>query len=407
MPGVSALLLRGARIPGQTEPRDLLIGESGRIERIAPAIPAASGIKSVDLNGRLVAPGLIDAHQHLDKTRTLRAVKNPRGTLEGAIEEFARYAATMSAADILPRAERTLAACLERGTVAIRSHANVDPEAKLRGVEALIGLRERWRDRVRLQVAPFLTGGATRAGAALAREWLEEAMRLGGDVVSANPTHAERPAELLDMLFAVAERCGKPIDVHLDEHLDGARTHFHELIERTQAHGMAGRVVASHCSALSALEPAEAARVVEGFAAAGIGVVTLPAANLFLQGRQAPKLAPRGLTRVTELQTAGVVVAAGSDNIQDPFVPIGSGDLLEIARWALVAAHLGSNDLPRAFEMVTSAPARLLGFEDYGVREGARADLLVATAEDPAELVASGPLARTVLVSGRVVAGSL
>ena len=401
---MSALLLRGARLDGANEDVDLLIGDSGRIERIAPGI--AADVRTIDLKGRLVVPGLIDAHQHLDKTRTLRAVKNPQGTLEGAIAEFARYAATMSAADILPRAERTLAACLERGTVAIRSHANVDPEARLRGVEALVELRSRWRDRLRLQVAPFLTGGATRAGAP-AREWLEEAMRLGGDVVSANPTHAERPAELLDMLFDVAERYGKPIDVHLDEHLDAARTTFHMLIERTRAHGMAGKVVASHCSALSALEPNQAARVVDGFAAVGIGVVTLPAANLFLQGRNATRLAPRGLTRVSALQAAGVTVAAGSDNIQDPFVPTGSGDLLEIARWALLAGHLGSNDLPRAYEMVTSAPAKLLGLDDHGIRAGARADLLITDAADGADLVASGPLARCVLVNGRVVAGTL
>lgn len=401
---MSALLLRGARLDGANENVDLLIGDNGRIERIAPGI--AADVPTIDLKGRLVVPGLVDAHQHLDKTRTLRAVKNPQGTLEGAIAEFARYAATMSAADIMPRAERTLAACLERGTVAIRSHANVDPQARLRGVEALVELRSRWRERLRLQVAPFLTGGATRVGVP-AREWLEEAIRLGGDVVSANPTHAERPAELLDMLFDVAERYGKPIDVHLDEHLDAARTTFHLLIERTRAHAMAGKVVASHCSALSALEPNEAARVVDGFAAAGIGVVTLPAANLFLQGRSATRLAPRGLTRVSALQAAGVTVAAGSDNIQDPFVPTGSGDLLEIARWALLAGHLGSNDLPRAYEMITSAPAQLLGFEDYGVRVGARADLLITDATDGADLVASGPLARCVLVNGRVVAGAL
>jgi cytosine deaminase len=403
---MSALLLRGARIAGHEEPVDVLIGVSGRIERVAPTIATASGVKSVELKGRLVAPGLVDCHQHLDKTRTLRAVKNPLGTLEGAIAEFARYAATMTPADIAARAERTMAACLERGTVAIRSHANVDPEAKLRGVEALIALRERWRDRLRLQVAPFLTGGATRVGAP-AREWMEEALRMGGDVVSANPTHAERPAELLDMLFELAERHGKPIDVHLDEHLDAARVHFHALIERTRAHGMAGKVVASHCSALSALEPAEAARVVDGFASAGIGVVTLPAANLFLQGRHATKLAPRGLTRVAELQAGGVTVAAASDNIQDPFVPAGSGDVLEIARWALLAGHLGSNDLPRAYEMVTSAPAKLMGYDDQGVRVGARADLVVTDALDGADLVASGPLARCVLVNGRVVAGAL
>jgi cytosine deaminase len=397
---VSALLLRG-------KPHDILIGEHGRIERVAPGIEVGAGVRTIELEGRLVVPGLVDAHQHLDKTRTLRKIANPDGTLLGAIGAFRAYAVRMSAEDIAARAERTMAACLARGTVAMRTHANVDPECVLRGVEALVALRERWRERLRLQVVAFLTGGATRAGAP-ARAWLEEAMRLQADIVGANPNHADRPEEILDLVFEIAERHGKPIDLHLDEHLDAAHTYFDAVIERTRAHGMAGRVVASHCSALSALEPRDAARIIEGFARAGIGVVTLPAANLFLQGRDAARLAPRGLTRVVELQAAGVPVAAASDNIQDPFVPSGSGDLLEIARWALLAGHLGSNDLGRAFEMVTSAPARLLGLDgDYGIHPGARADLLIAPAEDAADLVASGPLARTVLVNGKVVSGTL
>ena len=402
---MSALLLRHARVAGHDQPVDILVADNGRIERIAPQISA--GVKTADLGGRLVVPGLIDAHQHLDKTRTLRSVPNPEGTLLGAIKAFSRYATTMSAEDIAARAEQTVAASLERGTVAIRTHANVDPECRLRSVEALVALRDRVRDRMRIQVVAFLTGGGTKASHP-GGEWLDRAMQMGADVVGLNPNHADRPLEVLDMAFAVAERHGKPIDLHLDEHLDADRTYFLEVAKRTRAHGMAGKVVASHSSALSALDPDKAKEVIEAFAAAGIGVVTLPAANLFLQGRDATKLAPRGLTRVTELQRAGVTVAAASDNIQDPFVPPGSADLLEIARWALLAGHLGSNDLGRAFEMISDAPARLMGLDaDYGVTPGARADLLIAKAADAPDLVASGPLQRTVLVNGRVVAGSL
>lgn len=394
------MLLKNARL-GADRTADILIDAGGRIERIGKI--EGSG---VDLGARLVVPGLVDAHQHLDKTRTLRSIQNPAGNLMGAIDAFRRYAADMSVADVAARAERTMAACLARGTVAIRSHANVDPEARTRGVQALIELRERWKDRLRLQVVAFMTSGATKKGAP-AREWLEEAIALGADVVGGTPTYAEEPMKFLDMLFDAAERHGKPIDLHLDEHLDAGRVQFDAVVERTRAHGMAGKVVASHCSALSALEAGDAARVIDGFASAGIGVVTLPAANLFLQGRDAGKLTPRGLTRVTALQAAGVPVAAASDNIQDPFVPSGSGDLLEIARWSLLAAHLGSNDLPRAFEMVSAAPAKLLGLDDYGLREGARADLLITEAEDAADLVAGGAMARTVLVNGRVVSGTL
>ena len=137
-------------------------------------------------------------------------------------------------------------------------------------------------------------------------------------------------------------------------------------------------------------------------------VITLPAANLFLQGRDANRLAPRGLTRVNELAQAGVTVACASDNIQDPFVPTGSGDMLEIARWTLLAAHLGSHELARAFDMASVNPARLMGIDrDFGIRTGARADLLITAAEDAAALVAGGALERAVLFGGIRVAGAL
>jgi cytosine deaminase len=196
--------------------------------------------------------------------------------------------------------------------------------------------------------------------------------------------------------------------MHVDEHLDAERLSFDAIIERTRAHGMQGRVTASHCCALSAAAADEAARIIEDLAEAGIAIVTLPAANLFLQGRGAPSLPPRGLTRVRELLAAGVPVAAASDNIQDPFVPTGSGDLLEIGRWTLLSGHLGLTELQTAFDMVSSVPASIIGLGgDWGIHCGARADLLITDAEDPGDLVATGSLDRTVLVGGRVVAGSL
>jgi cytosine deaminase len=179
-----------------------------------------------------------------------------------------------------------------------------------------------------------------------------------------------------------------------------------QVIERTRGLGFQGRVVASHCSVLSALPFDEAQRLIAGLAAAGIGVITLPAANLFLQGRDASRLPPRGLTRVTELLAAGVPVACGSDNIQDPFVPTGSGDMLEMARWTFLAGHLGCGDLAQAYAMATAIPAQLLGLgETYGLHEGARADLVITPAEDAEDLVASGPLERAVFCGGKLVAG--
>ena len=327
--------------------------------------------------------------------------------MHGASAAYRALAAIATREQILARAERTLDRCLAHGTVAIRSHTNIETESDIRGIEALIELRESCRDRLTLQVVAHLTSDAPRRLDA-SRRWLEAAIGAGADIIGGVPQYANEPLAFLDLLFEFAERSGLPLDMHIDEHLDAGHLLFDAIIERTLAHGMQGRVTAGHCCALSAATPDAAKRIIAGFAEAGIAVITLPAANLFLQGRDADQLPPRGLTRVRELRDAGVRVAAASDNIQDPFIPIGSGDLLEIARWTLVAGQLGLGDLATAFDMVSSIPAGILGLgNDWGIRAGARADLLITDAEDADDLVASGAANRTVMVAGRVVAGAL
>jgi cytosine/creatinine deaminase len=408
--GVS-LLLRNGRVlqSGVERPQrlDVAIGANGRIVALEAAIPTDAAAMTIDLNGKLVVPGLVDAHQHLDKSFTRRLVQNPDATLEGASAGYRALAATATSDEIASRAERTLDRCVALGTVAIRSHTNIESESGLRGIEALIDLRERCRNRITLQVVAHLTSDAPRK-LSDCRRWLDAAIDAGADVIGGVPQYADDPLAFLDLLFATAERSGLPLDMHIDEHLDSDNLMFDALIERTLALGMQGRVTAGHSCALAAAALEVSKRIIEGLAKADIAVITLPAANLFLQGRSAQRLAPRGLTRVRELVAGGVRVAAASDNIQDPFVPIGSGDLLEIARWTLVSAHLGLNDLATAFSMVSSVPAGILGLgNDLSIRRGARADLLIADAEDVEDLVATGVAARTVLVAGRVVAGDL
>lgn len=409
MAEVSLVLQRGRVLRSEgKEPEwlDLAIGADGRIAKLASAI-AAEGAKVIDLNGKLVVPGLVDAHQHLDKSRTRRLASNPSATLEGASAAYRAFAASITREEIVSRAERTLETCLTRGTVAIRSHTNIESQSELRGVQAMIELRERARGRITLQVVAHLTSDAPRKLDA-ARQWLQGAIALGADVIGGVPQYADEPLSFLDMLFEFAERSGLPLDMHIDEHLDGDRLLFDAVVERTRAHGMQGRVTAGHCCGLSAAPSDEAKRIIGNLAEVGIAVITLPAANLFLQGRDSNRLSPRGLTRVRELIDAGVCVAAASDNIQDPFIPTGSGDLLEVARWTLLAGHLGLADLPLAFGMVTETPANILGLgANWGIRPGARADLLITDAEDPDDLVATGPMNRAVMVGGRLVAGAL
>jgi cytosine deaminase len=403
------LVLRGGRIAQtpDTTPvgADLAISADGRIERLEAALPAR-GVEEWDLGGRLVMPAPVDIHQHLDKTGTGRLVANPTGTLVGAILGFESYARHVAREDIVNRAERAALACLARGTVAIRSHVDVDPAWGLRGLEALIELRERLRTRMRIQVAAMVASGDALLSTADARNLLEAALAAGADVVGGVPAFVASPVEYLEMLFEVAAQHDRALDLHIDETLDPRSRHLEHVARLTKLFGFAGRVVAGHCCSLDAMPRGDARAIIDQVADAQVAVVTLPACNLFLQGREASMLVPRGLTRVVDLIDAGTRVAFASDNMQDPFNPVGTGDLLEIGRWMFLAGHLPPGALCHVVAMGTTVPAALMFSEhDYGLRVGAFADLLIVSAEDSIDAFVSGPLERTVFFHGRHVAG--
>ncbi len=403
------LLLCNARVPAgadRTIPSDVLISGDGRILEIAPRIEAP-GITPIDLGGSLIAPGLIDMHQHLDKSSTLAQAPNADGTLMGAIQAFREYSKGLEPQDILARAQVTLDKCIDRGTCAIRSHVNVDHELGLKSIEAITQLRADNRDRIHLQIVAFATSSAARGDPEHARHLLEGAIAAGADCVGGTPNLAPDPGRYIEMLLDVAERHDRLVDVHIDETLDPEARWFDVLVHGTRQRGMGGRVVASHVCSLGALADDEARRSIDAAAAAGVGVCTLPAANLFLQGREQRGLVPRGLTRVRDMLDAGIPVATASDNIHDAFVPVGSGDTLEIARWTLLAAHLLQDAGAQAFDMITRTPAGLMGLEaNYGLRVGAWADLVVSRSETISHMVAGDAVRRAVLHRGRLVAGA-
>lgn len=392
------LVNRAGSAPGVA---DILVGPDGRILEIAQHIVAPQGADIIEAGGCVVSAGLVDMHQHLDKTGVLRFTPNPSGTLQGAREAFAEYARNAPAEDVFKRASRTIRQCLSRGTTAIRSHINVDKDAGFRGMEALAQLRDDWADRVRLQLVAFMTPHPGQDLAWLA-ENIDPAASLA-DAVGGTPAVAEDPEAYLDILFEAAARHDLPVDLHLDEHLDASRHLFPKVFERVRRFGMEGRTVLSHCSVLSAMPQDEFLPIRDEILKLDLGVVTLPAANLYLQGRDRDMLAPRGLTRVAEMIRSGVQIATASDNIQDPFVPTGSGDLLEIARWTLLAGHLKGDELPLAYRMISDIPARLMGLSDHGLFPGARADLVIARADDLSTWLAGGTEDLRVMSSGKIV----
>lgn len=400
-------LIRGGNVISafdQMRPADILIGADGHIAEIGANLTAPEGAEVIEAQGCVVAPGFVDMHQHLDKTGCLRFTPNPSGTLQGAREAFAKYARTAPPEDVFNRASKTIAECLARGTTAIRSHVNVDKDAGFNGLEALGQLRSDWADRVRVQLVGFMT---PHPGQDL--DWLRANIGPAAersDVLGGTVAVAEDPDRYLDIIFEAAAAHGLPVDLHMDEHLDAGRTHFARVFERVRRFGMQGRTVLSHVSVLSAMRRPEFEAIMAEILELDIGLVTLPAANLYLQGRDAELLPPRGLTRVAELIRGGAKLATASDNIQDPFVPTGSGDMLEIARWTLLAGHLKGDELPLVYRMIGEIPAQLMALKDNGIFAGARADLVIARTHDVATLVAGGAGNMRVLAAGRVVSES-
>ena len=251
------LILRGGRVlcAGSTMPEalDVRIGGNGRIVAIAPDLPDGDAQVCV-LDGQLVLPGLVDIHQHLDKSRTRALVSNPSGTLAGASAAYRALAPTITPDQMIARALQTVEACSAFGTVAIRSHTNIDPQSGVRGIEAMVALRQRCADRIRIQIVAHVTSDATSM-LPETEAWLRSAIDLGVDAIGGVPAFSDQPIAFLKLLFEMAQRSGLPLDMHIDEHLDETTLLFDEVAQMTRAYGMGGRVVAGHCSALSAMPP--------------------------------------------------------------------------------------------------------------------------------------------------------
>lgn len=357
-----------------------------------------------DLGGKLVLPAMAEPHAHLDKAFTADRVPNPTGDLDGAIAAMGAVRGRWTRRDIEDRAERAARALVATGTTAIRTHVDVTPETGTRHAEALIAVRDRLAGLVDIQVVALMacpTGGPEGADQ---RARLRDTLALGVDGVGGAPYLDPDPRAAYEALLGIAGERGVLIDLHTDETLDAGCLTLADFAEVVAATGFDQGATASHCVSLGMADPATQARLAEAVAAAGLSVVALPQTNLFLQARGETTAPARGLTAIGALRAAGVNVAGGADNIQDPFNLVGRGDQLETAALLVMAGHLMPDT---AYELVSNAARRALGHEEVTLAPGSPADLVAIDAANVREAVASAPLTRTVVHRGRVVAESV
>ena len=392
------LLLRGARLPDREDLVNIAIAG----ERIAAIDPMDRPARqTIDLGGRLVTPGLVESHIHLDKALLTDRITATAGTLEEAIRLTGEAKQAFTVDDIQARARRVLDLAVRAGTTAMRSHVEVDPLVGLTGMEAMLPLRAEYAPALDLQLCAFAQEGIVQAPGT--EGLLRRALTMGADLIGGCPYNDRDGPEHIRIVFALATAFGVDADFHVDFADEPEHLHVREIAAQTLRAGWQGRVAVGHVTELGAVPGFRQDEIIAEIAAAGLGVICLPATDLYLMGRQDDGNARRGLTPVRRLLQAGVPVALASNNIRNPFTPVGTADLAHMAFVAALAAHMGTPaDLRALLAAITLHPARLLRLPDYGLAPGCQADLVAWDCASPEEAVATLAPRTLVVKRGRV-----
>ncbi len=353
----------------------------------------------IDAKGGLLTTSLAEPHAHLDKAFLSERIANPTGDLMGAINAMESNRHMLTIEDTITRAERAVRLMVSNGVTAIRTHADVTEWNSLDSIEALTEVRNRTRDIVEMQIVALLgwplSGVLGQANLTLGKK----AIQLGADILGGCPHLDSDPVGSNIALLQLATELGCPLDLHTDEHTDEKRISLEDLADRVIATRFKNEVTASHCVSLGMQNQNDQKRISEKVALANIGVITLPHTNLFLQGRDNAVAPPRGLTAVKALRTAGVRVAAGADNLQDPFNPVGTGDPLETASLLVLAAHQLPED---AFAAISNTAKSVMGLPETQLKIGDLANLMLTPAGSIREAIANRTSRQMVMLLGRL-----
>ena len=403
---MNELLIRNATLPDGRTGLDILCAD-GRIVEVAPRL-SATAATTLDARGLLVTPPFVDAHFHMDSTLTYGMPRvNASGTLLEGIALWGELKPTLVQDAIVERALAYSDWAVAKGLLAIRSHVDTS-DGRLLAVEALLDVKKRVRPYLDLQLVAFPQDGVLRAPGALHN--LKRALALGVDVVGGIP-HFERTmadgAQSVRVLCEIAADLGKRVDMHCDETDDPLSRHIETLASEAQRLGLQGRVAGSHLTSMHSMDNYYVSKLIPLMRESGVAAIANPLINITLQGRHDTYPKRRGMTRVPELLAAGVPVAFGHDCVMDPWSPLGSADMLEVASMGLhVAQMTGQDAMHHCFEAVTTAPAAILGLDGYGLGRGCRADMVLLGARDPVEAIRLRATRLAVVRAGRVIAES-
>ncbi len=371
---------------------DVLIRD-GVIAAIAPTIPAPEGAEIHDGAGALLLPGLIEGHAHIDKTvwggawyhNQVGATRMDRIVNERNWRRNGHH-------DAQAASLRLARAYIANGTTRMRSHADIDLEIGLRNLHATMRTREALAGVLEMQIVAFPQSGVVCQPGVAAL--MDAALQDGADVVGGiDPCQIDRdPVRQLDVLFGLATKHAKPIDIHLHEPGEMGAFSLDLILERTAALGLHGQVTISHGFCLGMIPAADRDALIDRMARWDVRIATT--------APSASAVPPLAICRA-----AGVTVYGGNDGIRDTWTPYARPDMLDRAmQIGLRNALRRDDEVAIALECVTTEAARGCGFSRYGLEVGSRGDLVLVDAETMAEAVAATPMRRLVIAGGRIVA---
>lgn len=383
---MSKVLFTNARLKGEEELKDLYV-ENGIFKEIGKNLSDKyNNIEKIDLEGFLTIPPYVDPHIHLDYVYTARkpGASNGTGTLFEGIQRWSETKGDMTVEEVKERAKIAIKKQLLHGTQYMRTHVDVtDPN--LTSLKAILELRDELKDIIDIQIIAFPQEGmySYKDGDKL----VEKALQMGADVVGAIP-HFEYTWELgeksIKKTVELALKYDKLIDVHCDETDDPNSRYLELLAGEAYMNGIGDKTTASHACAMGSYNNAYTFKLFKLLKLSNINIISCPTENIHLQGRYDTYPKRRGLTRVKELNDAGINVCFAQDSMSDPWYPLGNGNLMTILDFGIhIAQMMTFEEINNALDLITINGAKTLHIEDrYGIEEGKDANFIVLDAKN-------------------------
>ena len=400
------MIIKNAKLRGKDGLWHLFI-EDGKFKKIAQTLEKEDGKKVIDVSGALVLPPFIEPHIHLDTTLTAGEPEwNKSGTLFEGIQRWAQRKESLTTEDVKTRAKTALKWQIAQGIQHVRTHVDVtDPD--LTALKALLEVKAEMASYVDIQLVAFPQEGILSYPNG--EKLLEEALKMGADVVGGIP-HFEFTREYgvdsLKIAFDLAEKYDRMVDIHCDE-IDDEQSRFVEVVaNEAYKRGLGTRTTASHTTAMGSYNDAYTYKLFRLLKLSSINFVSNPLVNIHLQGRFDTYPKRRGLTRVKELQEAGLNICFGHDDIFDPWYPLGTGNMLQVLHMGIHASQLmGYDQIVQSIDLITNNSAKTLQIEEkYGIEEGKPANFIVLSAENEYEAIRKQATVRYSFRNGNIIA---